>query len=65
LLGDEYGLVINSSWITATFTGPRRKSLFPKAARPAAPCATYCYHAVCGLTGQLSASCFAVERFSE
>ena len=29
--------------ITATFTGPRRKSLFPKAARPAAPCATYCY----------------------
>ena len=31
--------------ITATFTGPRRKSLFPKAARPAAPCATYCYHA--------------------
>ena len=32
--------------ITATFTGPRRKSLFPKAARPAAPCATYCYHAI-------------------
>ena len=32
--------------ITATFTGPRRKSVFPKAARPAAPCATYCYHAV-------------------
>ena len=31
--------------ITATFTGPRRKSMFPKAARPAAPCATYCYHA--------------------
>ena len=31
--------------ITATFTGPRRKTLFPKAARPAAPCATYCYHA--------------------
>ena len=28
---------------TSTFTGPRRKSLFPKAARPAAPCATYCY----------------------
>ena len=25
--------------------GPRRTSLFPKAARPAAPCATYCYHA--------------------
>ena len=23
--------------------GPRRKSLNPKAARPAAPCATYCY----------------------
>ena len=35
------------SVITATFTGPRRKSLFPKAARPAAPCATYCYHAFC------------------
>ena len=32
-----------SSRITATFTGPRRTSLFPKAARPAAPCATYCY----------------------
>ena len=34
------------SVITATFTGPRRprrKSLFPKAARLAAPCATYCY----------------------
>ena len=31
--------------ITATFTGPRQTSLFPKAARPAAPCATYCYHA--------------------
>ena len=29
--------------ITATFTGPRQTSLFPKAARPAAPCATYCY----------------------
>ena len=25
------------------------KLLFPKAARPAAPCATYCYHAICGL----------------
>ena len=36
----------DSSGITATFTGPRRKSLFPKAARPAAPCATYCYHAI-------------------
>ena len=35
--------------ITLTFTGPRRKSLFPKAARPAAPCATYCYHAFCCL----------------
>ena len=32
--------------ITETFTGPRRTSLFPKAARPAAPCATYCYHAL-------------------
>ena len=31
--------------ITATFTGPRQTSLLPKAARPAAPCATYCYHA--------------------
>ena len=31
--------------ITATSTGPRQPSLFPKAARPAAPCATYCYHA--------------------
>ena len=31
------------SGITSTFTGPRRKSLCPKAARPAAPCATYCY----------------------
>ena len=36
----------DSSVITATFTGPRQTSLFPKAARPAAPCATYCYHAV-------------------
>ena len=34
------------SVITATFTGPRQTSLFPKAARAAAPCATYCYHAV-------------------
>ena len=34
--------------ITATITGPRRKTLFPKAARPAAPCATYCYHAILG-----------------
>ena len=33
------------SVITATFTGPRQTSLFPKAARPAAPCATYCCHA--------------------
>ena len=33
------------SGITATITGPRRKSLFPEAARPAVPCATYCYHA--------------------
>ena len=29
--------------ITATFTGPRQTSMLPKAARPAAPCATYCY----------------------
>ena len=35
-----------SIWTTATFTGPRRKPLFPKAARPAAPCATYCYAAI-------------------
>ena len=34
------------SVITSTFTGPRRNSLFPKAARPAAPCATHCYHAI-------------------
>ena len=33
-------------WKTATFTGPRRKSLFSKPTRPAAPCATYCYHAI-------------------
>ena len=33
------------SVITATFTGPRQTSLFQKATRPAAPCATYCYHA--------------------
>ena len=33
------------SRITATFTGPRQTLLFPKAARPAAPCATYCYTA--------------------
>ena len=38
------------SVIMATFTGPRRKSLFPKAARPAVPCATYCYHAIHGST---------------
>ena len=50
---DSYGLMlISASWIwgisviTATFTGPRRTPMFPKAARPAAPCATYCYHAV-------------------
>ena len=35
------------SVITATFTGPRRKPLFPKAPRPAAPCATHCYPATC------------------
>ena len=35
-----------SSVITATFTGRRQKSLFPIPARPAAPSATYCYHAV-------------------
>ena len=34
------------SVITATFTGPRQTSMLPKAARPAAPCATYCYHAM-------------------
>ena len=39
------------SVITATFAGPRQTSLFPKAARPAAPCATYCYHAVLVLKG--------------
>ena len=36
-------LFMVQSGITSTFTGPRRKSLFSKAARPAAPCATYCY----------------------
>ena len=30
--------------ITSTFTGPPEKSLLPKTAEPAAPCATYCYH---------------------
>ena len=44
-------------WITATFTGPRRKSLFPKAARPAAPCATYCYHANCQCKIVLNHAC--------
>ena len=34
------------SGITATFTGPRQTSLVPKAARPAAPCVTYCYVAI-------------------
>ena len=34
--------------ITSTSTGPRRKSLLPKAARPATPCATHCYHASAG-----------------
>jgi len=34
------------SVITATFTGPRQTSMLPKAARPAAPCATYCYLAL-------------------
>jgi len=33
------------SVITATFTGPRQTSLFPKAAQTAAPCTTYCCHA--------------------
>ena len=37
---------INSSQITATFTGPPEKSLLPKTAEPAAPCATYCYTAI-------------------
>ena len=44
-------IFISLSRITATFTGPRQKSLFPKAARPAAPCATYCYHASGGHSG--------------
>ena len=35
-----------ASRVTATFTGPRQISLFPKTARPAAPCATYCYASV-------------------
>ena len=37
------------SRITAAFTGPRRKSLIPKAALPAAPCASYCYTAAFAL----------------
>ena len=36
------------SRITATFTGPRQTSLFSKAARLAAPGATYCCHALSG-----------------
>ena len=47
-IGQQSGVMDSRCWfsvITATFTRPRRKSLFPKAARPAAPCATYCYHA--------------------
>ena len=31
--------------ITARFAGSQRKTVFPKAARPAAPCATYCFPA--------------------
>ena len=45
--GSWFGIVCvfahSLGMITATFTGPRQTSLFPKAARPAAPCATYCY----------------------
>ena len=37
---------VHFSWIPLTLTGPLRKTLCPKAARPAAPCTTYCYHAV-------------------
>ena len=48
------------SVITATFTGPRQTSMLPKAARPAAPCATYCYHAIC-LGGGLPDLIFCVS----
>ena len=46
--GNWRGCFIDLGVITATFTGPRRTSLVPKAARPAAPCATYCYSAISG-----------------
>ena len=36
------------SGITATFTGPPERSLLPETAEPAAPRATYCYHARSG-----------------
>ena len=32
--------------ITSAITGPRRTTLFSKAARPAAPCASHCYAAI-------------------
>ena len=40
---EKHSISKDSGRITATFTGPRQTSFFPKAARPAAPCATYCY----------------------
>ena len=48
---ERVGVMIYESQITATFTGPRQTSLFPKAARPAAPCATHCYHAFVVVVG--------------
>ena len=45
--------------ITATFTGLRQTSLFPKAARAAAPRATYCYPAIGLPDGPRSLRAFA------
>ena len=49
------------SQIMSTFTGPRRKSLFPKAARPASPCATYRYHAILAWEYRLILPSFGVD----
>ena len=48
-LVNRFLLTMSYFWlgvITATFTGPRQTSMLPKAARPAAQCAKYCYHAI-------------------
>jgi hypothetical protein len=44
-LRNEWHDANSLSGITATFTGTPEKTLLPKTAEPAAPCATYCYHA--------------------